>query len=863
LELERLNTEKGSSYQWTVGQKIEKRYQIKEIKEGGMGIVYIVQDLESLKQNRRVTLALKTFKDEFIWNERVVQRFFLEVDTWVRLKRHKNIVFALYAKQIGGKPFLFMEHVDGSNLQDWITNKRLNIPQALSFAIQICEGMTYAYDTMKIIHRDIKPKNILITKTNVTKIADFGLAKIFDESELSLKKEGEEEKRELRRIRPEGYCTPPYTSPEQWIDVKNVTTRSDIYSFGVMFYEMLTRRKPFYGATREDVKYRHQHEKPRNPRELNPSIPPQLDSLAMKCLEKDPINRYQSFGELKTELEKINDRLPGKKPLVTDVPFELPPDSELLRKGFTFLNLTKYKEAMGYFDEMLKIAPENHEAWNNKGVCLSGLGDYERAVKCFEKALELNPNYPQAWANMAAASISLGKFDEALEFCDRSIETKADWAEAWSNKGLCLERKKRGEEALRCFDVAIETDPSYWKAWINKANVLSALNKPERALECCHEATRINPREPILWKIKGDILTELGRYAESVDCYDKALQLDPKHFEAWIVKATVMGKLLKRVDEGIECLDMALKFGAPKFVVNVIRGEIFSAAGQYERALENIDAGLDSLLSGEASREAEQFCKYLSQQETIEEATSKAWNTKGEILFGLARFDEAIDAFNRSLEVASKKSNFRAIVLYNKGAALARLQRLDEAVRFFDMALEMNPSHEDARKNRERCLRAKRKETGQEDKSLEYYEQGYSYFLQQEYNKALDALDKAILANPSHSGAYALRAGIFGSLRQYDKVISDCLKARELCPDEFLAYFNLGIAYMERGDFDKSLDEFTKAIELKPDFAGSYKYRGLVYREIGEFDLALADFKTAVKLDPNDRDVRAALEEFR
>jgi len=858
-----VNSEKGSLYPWTVGQTIEERYQIKEIKEGGMGIVYIVQDLEALRQKRRVTLAVKTFKDKFIWSERVVQRFFLEVDTWVKLGRHKNIVFAIYAKEIGGKPFLFMEHVDGSSLREWIEKKRLTIPQALNFAIQVCEGTAYAYDTMKIIHRDIKPENILITKTNAAKIADFGLVKIFDEPTLPSETKSEEERRALRLVGPEGWCTPPYTSPEQWIDAKNVTTRSDIYCFGVMLYEMLTGRKPFYGTTTEEVKYKHQHEKPLNPKELNPSILPQLDSLVMRCLEKDPSNRYQSFGELKTELEKINDSLPGKKPLVADVPFELPPDLELLRKGFTFLNLSKYSEAMEYFDEMLKIAPENYEAWNDKGVCLSRLGDYGGAVKCFEKALELNPHYPQAWANKAYACIILGKYDEALECCDKSIEAKADWAEAWANKGICLERKNMYEEALRCFDVAIEKDPAYWKAWINKATLLSLLNDPEGALECCNEATRINPREPVLWKTKGDILSGMCRYAESVDCYSKSLQLDAGYVEAWILKATLVGKFLKKVDEGLECLDMALGSGAPKFVVNVMRGEILSAVGQYEKALENINAGLDSLLGGEACREVEPFQKRLNRQDLIEEATYKAWNTKGEILFGLARFEEAIDAFDRSLETASRTSDFRAIVLYNKGAALARLQRLDEAVRFFDMVLEMNPNHEDARRSRDLCLRVKRKEIGREDRSAEYYEQGHSYLLQKEYNKALDALGKAILANPSHSGAYALRASTYASLGQYDEAILDCLKAKELDPNEFLAYFNLGIAYMKRGDFDKSVDEFTKAIELRPDFAVSYKYRGWVYREIGEFNLALADFKTALKLDPNDREVQAALNEFR
>jgi len=857
-----LNTERGSPYRWAIGQNIEERYQIKEIKEGGMGIVYIIQDLEALKQNRRVTLAVKTFKDEFIWSERVVQRFFLEVDTWVKLGRHKNIVFAVYAKQIGGKPFLFMEHVDGSSLREWIEKRRLSMPQALSFAIQVCEGMTYAYETMKIIHRDIKPENILITKTNAAKIADFGLAKIFDQPTLPPETKIEEERRAIRLIGPEGWCTPPYTSPEQWIDVKNVTTRSDIYHFGVMLYEMLTGRKPFYGATREEWRYKHQHEKPRNPRELNPSIPLELDYLVMKCLEKDPGNRYQSFGELKTELEKINEGLPGKKPQVADSPFELPPDLELLRKGFTFLTLSKHSEAMEYFDKMLEIAPENPEAWNDKGVCLSSLGDHEGAVKCFEKALELNPDYPQAWANIAAACISLGRYDEAMGLCDRSIEAKADWAEAWANKGICLERKNRFEEALRCFDVAIEKDHTYWKAWINKATLLSMMNNPESALDCCKEAIAINPREPILWKTEGDILTGLGRYAESVDCYDRVLQLDPKHVEAWILKAALMGKFLKKVDEGIECLDMASKLGAPKFVINVMRGEILSAAGQYERALENINAGLGSLLSGEADREAEPFQKRLNRQDIIEEAIYKAWNTKGEILFGLGRFDEAIGAFDRSLETSLKTPQFRAVVLHNKGAALARLGRLDEAVRFFDLALELNPSHEEARRSRELCLRVKRKETGQDDRSAQYYEHGYSYFLQKDYDKALDALDKAILANPSHSGAYALRASIYASWGQYDKAISDCLRTKELDPNEFLAYLNLGIIYMKRGDFDKSVDELTKAIKLRPDFAGSYKYRGLVYREIGEFDLALADLRSALKLDPNDREVQAALEEF-
>ncbi len=852
------------SYGWTVGDKIEDRYEVKEIKKGGMGIVYVTLDLEALKQKQRIMFAVKTFKDEFIWSERVVQRFFLEVETWVKLGKHKNIVFAIFAKQIGGKPFLFMENVDGERLREWIEKRRLTIPQSLGFAIQVCEGMTYAFDTMKIIHRDIKPENILITKTNVAKIADFGLVKIFDEPSPAPIEEMEEETRALKPIGPEGWCTPPYTSPEQWIDVKNVTTRSDIYCFGVMLYEMLTGRKPFYGATREELKYKHQHERPRNPIELNPLIPLELDLLVMKCLEKNPDNRYQSFRELKIEIEKINDSLPGKKPPVEDVPFSLPHDLDLLRKGFTFLNLKKYREAAEYFNQMLVIAPDNPEAWNNKGACLSHLDEDDRAIECFEKALELNPHYPEAWANKAAACVKLGKYDEALECCDRSIEVNADWAEAWSNKAICLEHLGKYEQALECFDIATKKAPTYWGAWINKANLLLQLNSFEEALKCCDEATRINQREPVLWKVKGDVLARLSRYTESVDCYDRALQLDRKYVEALILKADVMGRILKKTEEGLECLKIALEFGAPEFIVFVMRGEILSAAGEYQRALENINNGLESLLSGKASRDISRFQKLLNRQGIIQDAILKAWNTKGEIFFGLERFDEALDAFEKTLQTGPTNPHFRALVFHNKGAALARLQRLDEAIRQFDMALEIDPSYEAARKNKDLCLQAKKeREINGKGRSAEYFEQGQEHFLRKEYEKALEALDKAISANPSNSGAYALRAGIYGSLGQYSKAVSDCMKAKELNPYEFLAYFNLGIVYMKLGDFGKSIEELTRAIELRLDFAGSYKYRGWVYREIGEFDLALADFKTAYRLDPNDPEVQAALKEFR
>jgi len=277
--------------EWTIGDKIENRYEIYNIMRGGMGIIYVCYDHEFQE-----LVALKTFQDKYLWNEEIINRFMEEAEIRLKLGEHENIVSTKFIDFIEGKPYIVLEYIAGdekygADLSGWIARGGLNPPLALDFAIQFCNGMDYAHTKFKemgksFVHRNVKPSNILITQDRVVKVTGFGLAKIFDEMSGAI-------------------CgTPPYMSPEQFMGSKDIDVRSDIYSFGCVLYEMLTGKLPFVGRSFVEFRDKQLNEKTKNPKVVNPLIPSALDSVVMKCLEKKPENRYQSFKEVKKELIK-------------------------------------------------------------------------------------------------------------------------------------------------------------------------------------------------------------------------------------------------------------------------------------------------------------------------------------------------------------------------------------------------------------------------------------------------------------------------------------------------------------------------------------------------------------------------------
>lgn len=265
-----------------LGMLIGDRYEILDkIGTGGMSDVYKAKDQ---KLNRFV--AVKVLKQEFSENKNFVSKFRVEAQAAAGLM-HPNIVNVYDVGEENGIHYIVMELVEGITLKKYIEKKvRLTTKEAISIAIQVAMGIEAAHNN-HIIHRDIKPQNIIISKEGKVKVTDFGIAKAASSNTITSNVMG----------------SVHYTSPEQarggFSDEK-----SDIYSMGITFFEMLTGRVPFNGDTTVAIAIKHIQDEMPSPRIYVPEIPVSVEKIVLKCTQKSPDRRYQSMGEMIKDLKR-------------------------------------------------------------------------------------------------------------------------------------------------------------------------------------------------------------------------------------------------------------------------------------------------------------------------------------------------------------------------------------------------------------------------------------------------------------------------------------------------------------------------------------------------------------------------------
>jgi tetratricopeptide (TPR) repeat protein/predicted Ser/Thr protein kinase len=279
-------------YELTRGTILAGRYEIiEELGKGGMGNVYRVVDK---KINEEV--ALKLIKPEIAGDKKTLERFGNELKL-TRSIVHKHVGRMYHLGEDKGIHFITMEYVSGQDLKALIRQTgQLAVGTVIHIAKQICDGLSEAHK-LGVVHRDLKPSNIMIDRDGDVRVMDFGIAR-------SLYAKG---------ITGAGAVigTPEYMSPEQ-VEAKEVDQRSDIYSLGVILYEMVTGELPFEADSPFAVGIKHKSELPKDPKELNLHISDDLSRLILRCLEKEKGGRYQSAGELRSELERIERGLPTR-----------------------------------------------------------------------------------------------------------------------------------------------------------------------------------------------------------------------------------------------------------------------------------------------------------------------------------------------------------------------------------------------------------------------------------------------------------------------------------------------------------------------------------------------------------------------
>ena len=261
--------------------------------QGGMGVVYKARDIHL---NR--TVAVKVLPPEKVADPDRRDRFVREARAASALN-HPNIVSIYDIRSVEGVDFIVMEHVEGRTLDEVIPATGMGVPETLRYAIQIADALARAHGA-GILHRDVKPSNVMLTSEGRVKVLDFGLAKLVEPRESST-----EAATMTRPLTEEGVVmgTAAYMSPEQ-AEGRPLDARSDVFSFGAVLYEMVTGRRPFAGDSRLAILHRIVSEEPAPPSGLA-AIPSDLEKTILRCLRKDPARRYQSMADLKVALEDL------------------------------------------------------------------------------------------------------------------------------------------------------------------------------------------------------------------------------------------------------------------------------------------------------------------------------------------------------------------------------------------------------------------------------------------------------------------------------------------------------------------------------------------------------------------------------
>ena len=285
-----------------IGKTISYYRILKQLGAGGMGEVYLAEDT---RLGRKV--ALKRLPDDLLTDEQARRRFAQEAKTTSALN-HSHIITIYDVASDDHRDFIAMEYVEGESLRALLRREKLGIRRAVEFTAQTASGLAAAH-TAGIIHRDIKPENLMVTPASQIKILDFGLAKLVEKQRAEMASNLSTLAYPGAGIHAETKTdvilgTVRYMSPQQAAGLK-LDHRTDIFSLGVVLYEMLTGKRPFEGKSAIDTLHAIINEEPRSAVELNPQLPIELSELLAKALAKDPDERYQHAGDFELDLRRF------------------------------------------------------------------------------------------------------------------------------------------------------------------------------------------------------------------------------------------------------------------------------------------------------------------------------------------------------------------------------------------------------------------------------------------------------------------------------------------------------------------------------------------------------------------------------
>lgn len=521
----------------SLGDVIAERYAIERIFQGGFGRVFICM---SRREGRRV--ALKTLLRKHLEREDVLQLFRAEMLHWIELGSHPNIVYAYGLEQFLRLPFVVMEYVQGEALSKKIEENRTDARLAVDVGIQAARGLEHARKVNGMVHRDLKPDNILVASDGTAKVTDFGLALVRRADAPQLGFAG----------------TVQYMAPEQWRDPNAVDVRADIYSMGVILFEMAAGSRPFpEHRTIDEYGHDHCNVRPPDPRSIRSDVPAGLSDLILRCLEKKASDRPSDFGTLGRMLESLSSSGRTNRGATPPLPDRV---DALVNQSKSYANLNMAEEALDAAEKAVRLDGGHSGARLVMGNAFLLLRRFDEALSCFETAHRLDPDDVAPMANAAIAALNAGNRSEALAWVRKTVAHVEDLRDAPSLEGFtfAMIELESPEVSLRVCNQIVESNPMSVVVWNNRAILLRRMGRLNEALQSAQKAIELNPRYAKGWSNRATILAQSGRFEDAIQAADEAIRCEPTTAGAYTAKAAALGSL-GRLTEGRKCLEQGLR----------------------------------------------------------------------------------------------------------------------------------------------------------------------------------------------------------------------------------------------------------------------------------------------------------------
>ncbi len=682
-----------------IGQTVSSYKVVEKLGEGGMGVVYRAEDVTL---GRSVAIKFLTSLDRHYR-----ARFLREARAVSRLN-HPNIAAVYeYGEAEDGQPYLVMEFVKGDTLSHVLDTDGLTLKQSVEITAAITEALGEAHRN-GIVHRDVKPSNVVITERGAVKVLDFGLVKQLDEA---VAQTGDPHAATLFATHTRSDVivgTPLYLSPEQATG-KPVDGRSDLFALGAVFYECITGRSAFSGSSVIEIGAQVLHVNPPEPSTINPRVTKTLDRIAMKALEKNVDSRYQSAEEMLKDLRKVQATLSNDASRIARISGTASVTRSMRASALTTLTDTFRRPRLSVGAFFIAIILSSFAIW--------------AVLRWWKPAPYKPPAQAQNWYDRGSDALRNGAFlqastmlEEALKIDDRFALAHARLAEALTELDY-TDRAK--DEALKVSALVPDRSllPTYDALYLDAVTATVTRDLPA-AVKTYDELARLSPSEARVYVDLGRAYEKDDQTAKALENYVKASTIDPQYATAHL-RAGIVYSRQQQVASAAAAFDKAESLfkalGNTEGVSEVFRqrGVLFRTAGKFQDARAQFQQSLESaraigndiqqvralfelsnlsFVEGDTKKAKELANEGISmaQQRHLENYATAGLLDLGIGMLGGGDYVEAEKTFKQALDSArlNKARRLEAIALMDLGSTYIQQLRTDQGLSLVQQALQ-------------------------------------------------------------------------------------------------------------------------------------------------------------------------------